>query len=112
MEAKRISVSSKRQITIPLNYFNQLGIDSEVECYVRDNLLVLRPIHKDDNWFAEEILRDLVAQGLSGDALLTAFSEKNKRMRKAVEMLIDEADEVVSGERSAVTFEDIFGSKE
>lgn len=110
MQPKRISVSSKRQITIPLNIYNQLGIDTEVECFVKDNALVLKPVRKDGDDYSEEILRDLVSQGLSGEALLSAFSEKKKKMRKAVETLIEEADQVASGKRPAASFEDIFGS--
>jgi bifunctional DNA-binding transcriptional regulator/antitoxin component of YhaV-PrlF toxin-antitoxin module len=32
----RVSVSQKRQITIPVEFYNSLGIEKEVECYVQN----------------------------------------------------------------------------
>lgn len=97
MQKKRISVSSKRQITIPLQFFNQLGIKGEVECYLKDNELVIRPVSNDDTgYFAEEILKDLVKQGYAGDDLIKAFSKQNRKMRGAVASLINEADQAAA----------------
>jgi bifunctional DNA-binding transcriptional regulator/antitoxin component of YhaV-PrlF toxin-antitoxin module len=42
MLKKRISVSQKRQITIPIEFFNSIGIDKEVECYVQNNAIIIR----------------------------------------------------------------------
>jgi len=39
---KIISVSKKRQITIPLKYYRQLGLDHELECTLEDGAIVLR----------------------------------------------------------------------
>ena len=33
MEMKKISISEKRQITIPQKFFTMLGFDTEAECY-------------------------------------------------------------------------------
>ena len=44
MEMKKISISEKRQITIPQKFFTMLGFDTEAECIVRGNELVLRPV--------------------------------------------------------------------
>jgi bifunctional DNA-binding transcriptional regulator/antitoxin component of YhaV-PrlF toxin-antitoxin module len=97
MQEKRISVSSKRQITIPMSFFNMLGIKDEVECYVKDNSLIIKPVREEDSgYFAEEILKDLVKQGYKDDALIEAFSQQNRKMRGAVKSLINEADRVAS----------------
>ena len=45
MERKRVAISAKRQITIPQKYFKSLGFDTEAECIVRGNELVLRPVN-------------------------------------------------------------------
>lgn len=93
MQEKRISVSSKRQITIPMSFFNMLGIKNEVECYVKDNALVIKPVREEESgYFAEEILKDLVKQGYTGDNLIKAFSQQNKNMRGAVASMVSEAD--------------------
>jgi hypothetical protein len=97
MQKKRISVSSKRQITIPLTYFNMLGIKNEVECYMKDNAIVIKPVREDNSgYFAEDILKDLVKQGYTGDALVKAFSEQNRKMRGAVSSMINEADKAAA----------------
>ncbi len=43
MEMKKLSISAKRQITIPQKFFTMLGFDTEAECIVRGNELVIRP---------------------------------------------------------------------
>lgn len=43
MEIKKVSISAKRQITIPQKFFTMLGFDTEAECMVRGNELVIRP---------------------------------------------------------------------
>ena len=71
--------------------------------------IVLRPLSYSDDGFTMEILKDLVSQGLSGDELLTKFSEQRANVKKAVGLLIDEADEIAAGKRKSATTEDIFG---
>jgi uncharacterized protein YjbJ (UPF0337 family) len=58
-----------------------------------------------------EILKDLVSQGLSGDELLSKFAQQRSNIKKAVGMLIDEADEIASGKREGATTKDIFGEE-
>ena len=59
MFKKRISVSQKRQITIPIEFYNDVGIEKEVECYIQDNAIVIRPVRESGGEFDEQILPDL-----------------------------------------------------
>jgi len=61
--------------------------------------------------FLIEILKDLVAQGYSGDELLTKFAEQRDKIKKAVGLLIDEADEIAAGKQKSATTKDIFGEE-
>lgn len=72
---------------------------------------MLRPFSTSDDSFTMEILKDLVSQGYSGDELLTKFAEQRAGMKKAVGILIDEADEIAEGTREGATTEDIFGEE-
>ncbi len=92
MQKRRINVSSKRQITIPLQFYNELGIGSEVECFINDGVLVIRPVPETGGTFAVEILDDLVKQGFKGPELVAKFKELNGKVRTAVEMMISEAE--------------------
>ena len=91
MIKKRISVSQKCQITIPIEFFNSIGIDKEVDCYVQNNAIVIRPAHESVGEFDEQILADLISQGLSGQELLARFKEARHQIRPAVESLLEEA---------------------
>jgi len=58
---KRISVSKKRQITIPADFFNAMGVGAQVECYLRGGALVIRPVREESGAFDEEILAGLIS---------------------------------------------------
>ena len=91
MLKKRISVSKKRQITIPIEFYNRLGIEKEVECYLQNDAIVIRPVRESTGEFDEQILADLISQGLSGSELLEKFKEMRRKVRPAIERLLNEA---------------------
>lgn len=90
VETKRISVSEKRQITIPKSFYEKLGIDQEVICELRGNEIVLRAVPKADD-FSEEILKDLVGRGFEGQDLIKEFQKRKSQIRPAVEKMIAES---------------------
>ncbi len=114
MEKRRINISSKRQITIPSKYYNSLGMDKELDCIYAKDMLILLPVKKEDSYFAEEILQDLIAQGFSGEKLLSEFKKINRKVRPAIKKLIEEADEIAK--KASVDYidltEEIFGDEE
>lgn len=113
MDRKILSISSKRQITIPQKFFSMLGFSDEAECVVRGNELVIRPARQNGGGeFAEHILADLIKEGLSGDELLKAFKLKQAQVRPAVEAMISEAYEVANGNGEYSTYNDIFDAEE
>ena len=106
---KIVSISSKRQITIPQKFFHALRFDSEAECILKNGELVLRPSRPapaED--FSEEILAELVAQGLSGEKLLAAFREKRAKVRTAVQTMRNDAAKAAKGEGKYATMADVF----
>lgn len=113
MEMKKVSISAKRQITIPQRYFTLLGFGTEAECMVRGNELVIRPVKENTGGeFAEQILADLIAQGYSGNELLDHFREAQREVRPAVEEVLTEAERVAASEAEYVTYEEVFGTEE
>jgi len=93
METKRISVSKKRQITIPQKFFEKLNIGDEVECIMTSSEIIIRPVRQETE-FAEEILKDLIAKGLQGEQLLTEFRNIRAKIRPAVKRMIEEAEQL------------------
>ncbi|MBO8158463.1 AbrB/MazE/SpoVT family DNA-binding domain-containing protein [Thermosyntropha sp.] len=112
MLKKRISVSKKRQITIPIEFFNRLGIEKEVDCYLQNDAIIIRPVRENTGEFDEQILADLISQGLSGTELLEKFKEMRRKVRPAVERLLDEAYLATAGKASFFTYEDVFGEED
>ncbi len=92
IEKKRIQISSKRQITIPVKYYEALGLAKEIDCICSNGMLILTPVKKDNLAFSEEILADLIEQGYSGEKLLSEFKRISHQVRPAIERIIEEAD--------------------
>ena len=113
MEHKIISISGKRQVTIPQKYFEALGFDKEAECVLQNNAIIIRPIRQNiGSEFSEQILADLIDQGLSGQELLTRFKEVSRKVPDAMDRLISEADGIAKGEKRGATMSDVFGAED
>ncbi len=113
MERKIVSISSKRQITIPQKFFSLLGFSDEAECIVRGNELVLRPAKPvSGGEFAEMILADLIEQGLSGDELLSQFKATQAKVRPAVEAMLNDAEQAASELGAYSTYDDVFNTED
>lgn len=112
MDIKKVSISAKRQITIPQKFFTLLGFDDEAECVVRGNELVIRPVRNNSGGeFAEQILADLIAEGLNGDELLKKFKETQKKVRPAIEEMLEDASKAATSDSGFETYSDVFGSE-
>jgi bifunctional DNA-binding transcriptional regulator/antitoxin component of YhaV-PrlF toxin-antitoxin module len=96
--SERRNISSKRQVTIPQMFYEDLGFEKEVEFVKRGNELILRPV-RDDMDFSKEILKDLVAQGLSGQELINEFEAVKSKIRPAVELMLEDAKAVAKARK-------------
>lgn len=113
IEMKKISISAKRQITIPQKYFTMLGFGTEAECMVRGNELVIRPARSSTGGeFAEQILADLIGQGYSGNELLERFKRAQSQVSPAVEAMLADAKRVAESKSGYAAYEDVFSMEE
>ena len=113
IERKMISVSVKRQLTIPQKYFDALGFSSEAECILQDDGLLIRPVHvAGGGEFSEQILADLISQGYEGQELLERFKEYSKAVRPAVRKLLDENAAFVKSGEGRIPMDELFGPEE
>lgn len=112
-QRKIISISSKRQITIPRKVFDLLGFEREAECFIKGNELIIRPAKiQSDSYFFEQILEDLIAEGFSGEELLAKFKEKQRKVRPAVENMIKKAENAVSDNGEYFSYDDVFSAED
>jgi len=107
VERKIINITGKRQITIPLKFYKHLNFGKEIECLLTENTIVLRPFSNSDDSFTMEILRDLVSQGFQGEELLAKFAEQRDNIKKAINLMIEEADEIAAGTRKGATAKEL-----
>ena len=113
MERKIISVSMKRQVTIPQKYFEALDFHNEAECILRDDGILIRPVRDiNSGEFSEQILADLISQGLSGQELLERFREQSKKVRPAVKKLLAQADAIAKSDEGKIALDEMFGAEE
>jgi bifunctional DNA-binding transcriptional regulator/antitoxin component of YhaV-PrlF toxin-antitoxin module len=104
-KVKRISVSKKRQISIPKEFHDLLNIGEEITLELHGNHLVLKPIHESFEDFSEDILSDLIAEGYNGPELIMEFRNRKGQIGNAVESLISET--ISKGKKT--TIDDLFG---
>jgi len=113
MERKVISVSTRRQLTIPQKYFDVLGFENEAECILQDGALLIRPLqHTNGGEFSEQILADLISQGYQGQVLLEKFKEYSKGIRPAVVKLLEETEAFARSGEGRIPMDELFGSEE
>ncbi|MCL1941043.1 MAG: hypothetical protein FWG09_03800 [Synergistaceae bacterium] len=109
---KIISVSPKRQLTIPQKYYDFLGFDNEAECILQDDGLLIRPVRDTGGGeFSEQILSELIAEGHEGTALLEKFRERSQAIRPAVRKLIEEAEDFARSGEGRVPLDELFGAE-
>ena len=109
---KRIAVSEKRQITIPVDFYRTLGIEDEVDCQLQDDAIVIRPAREVSGEFDEQILADLIKQGYSGQKLLDKFKETRRKISPAVKSLLNEAELAAEGKAEYKTYEELFETED
>ena len=109
-ESKRVTITSKRQVTIPQKFFTELEFDRDAVCAKGDGFLILYPAARESGGdFAEQILADLIKQGLSGQKLLEQFRKRQAQVRPAVEAMLDAAHAAAKGEGRSYSHEEVFG---
>lgn len=75
IKSKKIKVSAQRHLVIPKEYYDALNIGEEVTIELYEGQLVIKPIVKVSEDFAENLLEELIAAGFSGEELVAKFKE-------------------------------------
>ena len=109
-EQKKVTISSKRQFTIPQKFFTELGFDREAVCTLGNGMLIIEPVRSENGGeFAEHILSDLIAEGYSGQELLAEFKSRQSKVRPTVEKMLKAAKDAANGIGEYYSYEDVFG---
>lgn len=104
-EVKKISVSAKRQMTIPKQFYDELQIGNEVTCQIVDGALVIKPVPKPLD-FSEFILNDLVKEGYEGEELVKEFTYRKSQINVALHKMMEDTRDY----KTYATAEELFNS--
>ena len=112
-EQKTVTITSKRQFTIPLTSYKKLGFDREAICTMGDGMLIIQPAShvSCSGEFAEQILAELIKEGFSCQILLDEFTTRQRKVRPAIKSTLEEAKSVALGAGEYFTYHDLFGSE-
>ena len=96
---RRVRVSQQRQLSIPKDFYLALGLDDEAVMEFTGKEIIIRPATFEEVDFSEDILQDLIAQGLSGQELLQEFKKVKANIPAALQSLEQEtmAQPVIQG---------------
>ena len=109
MERKIISVSLKRQLTIPQKYFEALSFSNEAECILQEDGLLIKPVRIEGcGEFSVQILADLITQGYEGQELLIKFKEYSRSVRPAVRKLLVENEAFAKSGEGRIPIDELF----
>lgn len=86
---KRVAVSSKRQISIPKEFYQDLNIQDEIIMEKIGDRLIIRPSDYDNYVdFTEDILQDLIEEGYPKEQLVERLKKRKADMNPALKQLI------------------------
>lgn len=88
---RRVKVSKQRQVNIPKDFYDALNLTDEAIIEFNGKELIIRPAEYEVVDFSEDILRDLVSQGYSGQELVNNFSRIKAEVPRALERMKEEA---------------------
>lgn len=95
---KYVRITGKRQITIPKEFYEQLGMGTLLRGYIERGRLVFEPVRPEDPMdFSEEIVNDLADEGLTGEDLKREFVRRREGLLVALKELVAEARQEVQG---------------
>lgn len=87
---RRVRVSQQRQLSIPKDFYLALGLNDEAVMEFTGKEIIIRPATFEEVDFSEDILQDLIAQGLSGQELLQEFKNVRSSLPAALQVLEQE----------------------
>ena len=82
IKSKTIKVSAQRHLVIPKEYYDALNIGEEVKIELHEGQLVIKPVVKVAEDFAENLLEELIAAGFNGEELVAKFKEMKQMVLK------------------------------
>lgn len=88
---RRVKISKQRQINIPKEFYEALGLEDEALIEFTGKELTIKPAESEVVDFSGDILKDLVNQGFEGQDLLEEFHRVKANIPRALDLMKKEA---------------------
>lgn len=88
---RRVKVSTQRQLSIPKDFYDALDFEDEALVEFTGKEIIIRPATSENVDFSEDILKDLVHQGYSGEELIQEFARVKSNIPRALDFMKKEA---------------------
>jgi hypothetical protein len=86
-EYRDIKITSKRQLTIPKSFFDALNMEDEVQAYLLEDGIFLKPIRSVETVYErdiEMIVQKAIKEGFTGQTLAKEISQRISRYDRAL----------------------------
>lgn len=84
-------MSSQRQVTIPKEFYVAMNLTDEAMIEFTGKEIIIRSAEPEVIDFSTDILKDLVAKGITGDELVEEFTRIKSQIPQALERMKEEA---------------------
>ncbi|MFJ7825766.1 AbrB/MazE/SpoVT family DNA-binding domain-containing protein [Psychrobacillus sp. NPDC096623] len=74
-DIKKVKISKQGQLTIPKSFLDAFDFKDEVSVEMTEEGLLIKPITKISDDFAEQLMESMKAKGLSGQELMDTFNQ-------------------------------------
>lgn len=88
---RRVRISSQRQLTIPKEFYTEMNLTDEAMIEFTGKEIIIRSAEQEVVDFSTDILKDLVAKGISGEALISEFTRIKASIPEALKAMKKEA---------------------
>lgn len=88
---RRVRISSQRQLTIPKEFYTEMNLADEAMIEFTGKEIIIRSAEQEVVDFSTDILKDLVAKGISGEELIGEFTRIKASIPQALEAMKKEA---------------------
>lgn len=103
-------ISSKGQVSIPKAWLEGRGFNEYATIVFTDEGILVKPIELSDNdEFDALILRELIAEGLTGDELVDAWAAEKQALREGIVAFHDHLLATIDEREINPNLDDLFG---
>lgn len=98
METRLGKITSKRQLTIPKDFYDRLNLGENVEIILDKDAITIKKLKRTEENFddySDLILKDLISEGYTGDDLLREFRLRKQFLPIAAQNMLQEIQEQV-----------------